>query len=293
MGHPGVGVCRSARRRDTHAYPRGGVHGRAELGEGLRAARGSFPCRRRRPARPWRRDPPGRGSGSRTALTMLPRWRRSWVPAGSPPWGIPWAAWSPSWCTGGTPRCCRVWCCAPPRATWGPRHSSWPPSRCRRWPPACGGTRFCSWSAPRPWDRRCWVPSTTRPPPDGPAPAAPDHAGQRRLGHSAVCEFSSDELDRPGRCPRRGGRHHPGPYRAASRQLQAGPGDPGRSAPPGGRRSRGVRHRAAGCSPSRCWRHAARSSLAAAACCARQPDAAWPVTMAVPWPGHDIAAAER
>ena len=53
---------------------------------------------------------------------MSPRWQRSWVPASSPPWGIPWAAWSPSWCTSGTPRCCRVWCCAQPRATWGPRH---------------------------------------------------------------------------------------------------------------------------------------------------------------------------
>ena len=35
----------------------------------------------------------------------------------------------------------------------------------------CGGTRFCSWSAPRSWDRLCWVLSTTRPRPGGPAPS--------------------------------------------------------------------------------------------------------------------------
>jgi len=51
----GVGVPRSARRGDGRADPRGGVHGRAELGEGFAPLRASFPGRRGRPAWPWRR----------------------------------------------------------------------------------------------------------------------------------------------------------------------------------------------------------------------------------------------
>ena len=83
----------------------------------------------------------------------------------------------------------------------------------------------------------------------GPRPAAPDHAGQRRLGHPGRLRVQLGPLDRPGRCPCRGGRHHPGPHRAGQPPAAAGPGDPGRSAAPGGRRSRGVHHRAAGVRP--------------------------------------------
>ena len=193
--HPGVGVCRSARRRDTHAHPRGGVHGRAELGEGLRAARGSFPCRGRRPARPWRRI----RAGSRFRLEdcaddvaalagILGTGRFTAVG-----YSMVWAAWSPSWCTGGTPRCCRVWCCAPPRAARGvPGAGSWPPSRCRRRPPPCGGTRFCSWSAPRASGWRCSAPSTTRPRPGDRAQLRRTTLASAVSASRAVCEFSSD-----------------------------------------------------------------------------------------------------
>ena len=51
---------------------------------------------------------PARGSGWRIAPTISPRWQVSWGSAGSPPWGIPWAAWLPSCCTGGTPPWCQA-----------------------------------------------------------------------------------------------------------------------------------------------------------------------------------------
>ncbi len=65
----------------------------------------------------------------------------------------------------------------------------------------------------------------------------------------AVCGFSVGRVDQPGRCPGRGGRHHPGPHRAGGPPAQAGPGDPGRIGPRGGRRSRGVHQRAAAVRP--------------------------------------------
>ena len=125
---------------------------------------------------------------------MSPRWQRSWVPASSPPWGIPWAAWSPSWCTSGTPRCCRSWCCAPPRATsHAPGTAAGRLRAAGRQPPACGGTRCCSWSAPRSWDRLCWVRSRTRPPQAGPAPSwARTTLASAVSAIRAVCEFGWD-----------------------------------------------------------------------------------------------------
>ena len=39
-----------------------------------------------------------------------PRWQLSLISAALPRWVIPWAAWWPSCCTGGTPRWCRGWC---------------------------------------------------------------------------------------------------------------------------------------------------------------------------------------
>ena len=193
---------------------------------------------------------PGRGSGLRIAPTTSPRWPGSWAWAGSPPWVIRWAAWSLSCCTGGTPRCCRVWCCAPPRAARrGHRRNGWLPWRCRRRPPPRGGTRCCGWPAPSCSAWRCWAPLTTRPQPAGPRPAAPDPAGHGYLGEPGRLRVQLGRLDRPGRRPHRGGGHHPGPPRAGQPSAEAGPGGPGRIGARGRRRSRSVHHRAADVGP--------------------------------------------
>ena len=73
--------------------------------------------------------------------------------------------------------------------------------------------------------------------------------GHRHLGHPGRLRVHVAQLDRQGRCPRRGGGDGPGPHRAGEPSDEAGAGDPGRFGPRGGRRSRGVRHRPAAVHP--------------------------------------------
>ena len=61
----------------------------------------------------------------------------------------------------------------------------------------------------------------------GPAPAGPDDPGHRGLGHPGRLRVLLGELDQPGRCPHRGSGHHPGPDRAAARQLELARAAPG------------------------------------------------------------------
>ena len=244
----GVGVRRSARRADGHADPRGDVHGRAELGEGLRAARASFPGRRRRPARPWRRDPACiRGSGWRTARTISPRWPVSLISAGLPPWGIPWAAWWPSCCTGGTPALVSglVFCSTARNARGSPAEQlaalAVPAvAAALRWNPMLhlmGAEAFGTALLGRIDD-----PATSR---WARAQLRRTTLATARLGHARRLRVHRRQPDQPGRCAHRGGHHDPGPRRAARPPAGAGPGGPGRISPPRGRRSRGLHQRAA------------------------------------------------
>ena len=118
--------------------------------------------------------------------------------------------------------------------------------------------------------------------PVGPRPAEPDLARLRRVGHPGRLRVPVGRVDRPGRCPGRGGRHDQGSHRAREPSAQAGRGDPWRVRAPGGRRPQRLHQRAAAVRPG-----PARSVLVGGtqprppppARYAGVSDGAWPVTM--------------
>jgi hypothetical protein len=230
-----VGVRRPARRRDAH--PRFGVHGRAELGEGPRAARAAFPgssqptC-----AATATGSGPARGSGSRIAPMISPRWPGPWVSAGSPPWVIPCGMVAqllykrhPSLVSG------LVLCSTARNVLGSPLEKlaalALPAAAAAiRWNPLLqpvSAPRFSVW--------RCWARRRPGHSQVGPHPAAPDHTGRRCLGHPGRLRVHLAQLDRPDRCPHRGGGHDPVPHRASEPSAAVGPVGPGRIGAPGGR----------------------------------------------------------